>query len=168
MNFKKRVQSVQTAGYNGASTVVHIYSPLVFKIQSEKASKRHFRWHFVVFLGFWAQKPKNTRKSNRKLMSFRCLFKVFWNKFWRWGGGKSVCFSFQDYVFLRLLSHQTWSRALTQKSLLKLFTIWSGKFWIQERETICGLPNTLTNLALLELSCTLAIKALFSLFSSIC
>ena len=28
----------------------------------------------VVFLDFWAQKPKNTRKSHRKLMSFRCLF----------------------------------------------------------------------------------------------
>ena len=27
-----------------------------------------------MFLGFWVQKPKNTRKSPRKLMSFRFLF----------------------------------------------------------------------------------------------
>ena len=58
--------------------------------------------------------------------------------------------------------------ALTQTSLFKQFMTWSGKFWILERETICGLPNTLTNLALPELSCTFAIKVLFSLFSSIC
>jgi hypothetical protein len=31
-----------------------------------------FRWLFLVFLGF--------RKS------FRCLFRVFWIEFWRWGG----------------------------------------------------------------------------------
>ena len=47
--------------------------------------------------------------------------------------------------------------------------IWSGKFWILEREMeICGLTNILMNLALPELSCTFAIKLLFSLFSSIC
>ena len=43
--------------------------------------KRHqkdinFRWLFHVFLGFWAQKPKNTRKSHWKLMSFPCLFRL--------------------------------------------------------------------------------------------
>ena len=47
--------------------------------------KRHrkdinFRWLFLVFLGFWTkkpkittQKPKNARKSHRKLMSFQSL-----------------------------------------------------------------------------------------------
>ena len=45
----------------------------------QKTLKRHrkdinFRWLFLVFLGFWAQKPKNTRKSHWKLMSFQCLF----------------------------------------------------------------------------------------------
>ena len=27
-----------------------------------------------MFLGFCAQKPKNTRKSHQQLMSFRCVF----------------------------------------------------------------------------------------------
>ena len=40
----------------------------------------NFRWLFLVFLGFWAEKPKNTTQS------FRCLFGVFWIEFWRWGG----------------------------------------------------------------------------------
>ena len=49
-------------------------SPLIFKIQSEKTPKRHqLSMAFHVFLGFWAQKPKNTRKSHWKLMSFQCL-----------------------------------------------------------------------------------------------
>ena len=43
--------------------------------------KRHrkdinFQWLFLEFLGFWAQKPKNTRKSYRKLTSFWWLFKL--------------------------------------------------------------------------------------------
>ena len=72
--------------------------------------KRHqkainFRCLFLVFLGFWAQKPINTWKSHRKMMSFWCLFKlnfedkgavkhivfnifsmsfqIFWIEFWR-------------------------------------------------------------------------------------
>ena len=43
----------------------------------------NFRLLFLVFLGFWAQKPKKTRKSHRKLklMSFRlfCTISV-WNR----------------------------------------------------------------------------------------
>ena len=47
----------------------------------QKTLKRHqkdinFWWLFLVFLGFWAQKPKNTTKSHQKLMSFRCLFRL--------------------------------------------------------------------------------------------
>ena len=47
---------------------------------SEKTSKRWlflvFLDFWVVFLGFWAQKPKNTIKSHRKLMSFWRLFRL--------------------------------------------------------------------------------------------
>ena len=55
-------------------------------LYSQKTVKRHrkdinTRWLFLVFLSFWvvffaswAQKPKNTRKSHRKLMSFPCVF----------------------------------------------------------------------------------------------
>ena len=55
---------------------------------SEKTSKRiNFQW--LVLLGFWAQKPKNIRKSHRKLMPFWCLFDVFLMsfqiEFWNWG-----------------------------------------------------------------------------------
>ena len=43
----------------------------------------NFRWlfQFLVFLGFWAQKPEKTRKSHLKLMSFRlfCTISV-WNR----------------------------------------------------------------------------------------
>ena len=63
------------------------YSPLIFKIQSKRRQKDiNFWWLFHVFLGFWAQKPKNARKSHWKLMPFWCLFNVFWIEFWRWGG----------------------------------------------------------------------------------
>ena len=34
-------------------------------------------WKGIEKTGFWAQKPKNTRKSHRKLISYRCLFDVF-------------------------------------------------------------------------------------------
>ena len=58
------------------------YSPLIFKIQSKRHRKDiNFQWLFlvflcswVVFLGFWAQKRKNIRKSHRKLMSFQIEF----------------------------------------------------------------------------------------------
>ena len=64
-------------------------SPLIFKIQSKRHRKDiNFRWLFLVFfvrnlktqgkvIKSWClfgQKPKNTRKSHRKLMSFRHLF----------------------------------------------------------------------------------------------
>ena len=59
--------------------------------------KRHqkdinFRWLFHVFLGFWAQKPKNTRKSHRKLMSFRRLFRL------NFEDEGAICVYFETYL----------------------------------------------------------------------
>ena len=65
-----------------------INSPLIFKIQSKRHQKDiTFQWLFLVFfvrnlktqgkvIKSWClfgQKPKNTRKSHRKLMSFQRL-----------------------------------------------------------------------------------------------
>ena len=53
------------------------FSPFIFKIQSKRHWKDINLWQlFLVFLGFWAEKPKNTWKSHRKLMSFWCLFRL--------------------------------------------------------------------------------------------
>ena len=61
-----------------------ISNPLVFKIPSEKMPKRNqFSMTFLVFLGFWAQKPNNARKSHQKKNWY--LFCIYWIEFWRWG-----------------------------------------------------------------------------------
>ena len=57
---------------------VYFLKQSFFKIQSKDAEKTS------------TLKPKNSRKSHRKLMSFWCLFRIFWNKFWRWGRYKSL------------------------------------------------------------------------------
>ena len=78
----------------------------------------------LLFLGFWAkktksttQKTKNTRKSYRKLIYFRCLFRVFWIEFWRWGGVLVMV----DKVFIQKRSYTyTWSRLIKTKYLWDL------------------------------------------------
>ena len=56
-----------------------------------------FQWLFVVFLGFWAQNVK----TQGTVIEGWCLFRVFWNKFWRWGG--YLCCSRHYFI------HQFWS-----------------------------------------------------------
>ena len=75
----------------------------------------NFWWLFLVQKPKnTTQKAKNTRKSYQKMMSFRCLFRVLWIEFWRWGVisfCKAIGHFFKDLI--------NWSNEVFRKSRIK-------------------------------------------------
>ena len=91
--------------------VPHVASSSKF---NQKRHQLPMTFHCVFRFLSSETKPKITRKSHWKLMSYWCLFSVFWIEFWRWGGYLAcphlICkystgpVSYLGFALLRLLS----------------------------------------------------------------